>query len=146
VNHDIDDAIRAGILTDGDPPEEAVSVLGRNHGARIDTLVRDIVRTSAEAPEIGMSEPVAGALDALRSFMFQRVYLREEAHEEQEKAIGVIRDLFAHYLDHPEEIPAEYRAAPGDAQSRVVDYIAGMTDRYALRTYERLFLPQGWML
>jgi dGTPase len=146
VNHDIDDAIRAGILTDGDLPEEAVSVLGRNHGARIDTLVRDIVEISAEAPEVGMSEPVAKALDVLRDFMFQRVYLREEAHEEQEKAIGVIRSLFAHYLDQPDEIPPEYRAAPGDLQTHVVDYIAGMTDRYALRTYERLFLPQGWML
>src|ERR687892_1603948 len=117
VNHDIDDAIRAGILTDGDLPEEAVSVLGRNHGARIDTLVRDIVEISAEAPEVGMSEPVAKALDVLRDFMFQRVYLREEAHEEQEKAIGVIRSLFAHYLDQPDEIPPEYRAAPGDLQT-----------------------------
>jgi dGTPase len=146
VNHDIDDAIRAGILTEQDLPEEAVSVLGRTHSKRIDTLVRDIVDTSASAPEVGMSEPVARALDALRDFMFERVYLREEAHDQQEKAIGVIRSLFAHYLDHPEEIPAEYQAAPGDLPTRVVDYIAGMTDRYALRTYERLFLPQGWML
>jgi dGTPase len=146
VNHDIDDAIRAGILTDGDLPQEALSVLGRNHGARIDTLVRDIVETTAAAPEVAMSEPVARALDVLRDFMFQRVYLREEAHEEQEKAIGVIRSLFEYYLEHPEEIPTEYRSAPGDLQTHVVDYIAGMTDRYALRTYERLFLPQGWML
>ena len=146
VNHDIDDAIRAGILTDGDLPQEALSVLGRNHGARIDTLVRDIVETTAAAPEVAMSEPVARALDVLRDFMFQRVCLREEAHEEQEKAIGVIRSLFEYYLEHPEEIPTEYRSAPGDLQTHVVDYIAGMTDRYALRTYERLFLPQGWML
>jgi dGTPase len=146
VNHDIDDAIRAGILTDEDLPQDAVSVLGRNHGTRIDTLVRDIVETSGDAPEVGMSERVARGLDLLREFMFQRVYLREEAHEEQEKAIGVIRSLFAHYLDQPDEIPPEYRAAPGDLQTHVVDYIAGMTDRYALRTYERLFLPQGWML
>jgi dGTPase len=146
VNHDIDDAIRAGILTEEDLPNEAASLLGPSHSQRIDTLVRDIVETSTAAPEVGMSEPVAGALDTLRDFMFERVYLREEAHDQQEKAIGVIRSLFAHYLDHPEEIPAEYQAAPGDLPTRVVDYIAGMTDRYALRTYERLFLPQEWML
>jgi len=146
VNHDIDDAIRAGILTEEDLPEEAVSILGRSHGKRIDTLVHDIVETSAASPEVSMSEPRARALDALRDFMFERVYLRAEAHEQQEKAIGVIRSLFAHYLDHPEEIPAEYGAAPGDLPTQVVDYIAGMTDRYALRTFERLFLPQGWML
>ena len=146
VNHDIDDAIRAGILTDADLPEEAVSVLGRSHSVRIDTLVRDIVDVSLASPEVAMSERVAGALDVLRDFMFERVYLRQEANEQQEKAIGVIRSLFEHYLDHPEEIPSEYRSAPDDLPTQVVDYIAGMTDRYALRVYERLFLPQGWML
>jgi dGTPase len=123
-----------------------VSVLGRSHSVRIDTLVRDIVDVSLASPEVAMSERVARALDVLRDFMFERVYLRQEAHEQQEKAIGVIRSLFAHYLDHPEEIPSEYRSAPDDLPTQVVDYIAGMTDRYALRIYERLFLPQGWML
>jgi dGTPase len=146
VNHDIDDAIRAGILTEDDIPAEVVSVLGRSHGRRIDTLVHDIVEFSSKGPDVAMSDPVAKALDVLREFMFDRVYLREEARDQQDKAIGVIRALFSYYLDHPEEIPAEYRAAPGDVQTQIVDYIAGMTDRYALRTYERLFLPQGWML
>jgi dGTPase len=146
VNHDIDDAIRAGILTEDDLPEDAVAVLGRTHGDRIHTLVTDIVDTSADGHEIGMSDAVAEALDALRTFMFERVYLREESSVEQEKAVGVIRALFSHYLDNPDDVPPEYLSAPGDLATRIADYIAGMTDRYAMRTYEQLFLPQGWML
>jgi len=122
-----------------------VRVLGRSHGERIETLVNDIVSASQEG-DVRMSPPVAEALDALRDFMFERVYLREESRGEQEKAIGVIRTLFQHYLDHSDEVPAEYAEAPGDLATRVADHIAGMTDRYALRTYERLFLPQEWML
>jgi dGTPase len=93
-----------------------------------------------------MSEPVLGALDELRQFMFDNVYLRSQAAEEQEKAIGVIRALIQYHLDHPEEVPEEYARAPGELADRVADYIAGMTDRFALRTYERLFLPRGGML
>ncbi|HKN80728.1 MAG TPA: deoxyguanosinetriphosphate triphosphohydrolase, partial [Actinomycetota bacterium] len=73
-------------------------------------------------------------------------YLRDEARSEQDKAISMVRSLFAHYLDHPEEVPQEYHRAPGDLPTRVADYIAGMTDRYALRIYEQLFLPQRWLL
>jgi dGTPase len=146
VNHDIDDAIRAGILTEADLPGDAVAVLGRSHGERIETLVTDIVETSADADQVRMSDPVAEALDILRTFMFERVYLRGEAEAEQEKAVELIRALFSHYLEHPDEVPAEYHSAPGTLADRVADYIAGMTDRYALRTYERLFLPQAWML
>ena len=82
----------------------------------------------------------------LRDFLFQRVYLREDQAAEQQKAIGIVRALFSHYLDHPEEVPEEYHLAPGDLPTRVADYIAGMTDRYALRVYEQLFLPQSWLL
>jgi dGTPase len=78
--------------------------------------------------------------------MFAEVYLRVGAREEHEKAVKLIRDLFDHFLEHPDQMPPEYHQAPGDPPTRVADYIAGMTDRYALRTYERLFLPQGWLL
>jgi len=144
VNHDIDDAIRAGILAEDDLPRAAVEVLGPTHGERIETLVDDIVRASADRDEIAMSPPVARSLDVLRDFMFERVYLREEAHAEQEKAVNLIQSLFRHYLEHPEEVPAEYHA--DDLPTRVADYIAGMTDRFAVRAYERLFLPQERML
>jgi dGTPase len=146
VNHDIDDAIRAGLITEADLPVEVTEVLGHTHGRRIETLVTDIVETTGDGPEVRMSDPVFAALDRLRDFMFERVYLREESAREQDKAIGVIRALFSHYLEHPEEVPEEYAGAPGTDADRVADYIAGMTDRFALATYERLFLPQGWML
>jgi dGTPase len=146
VNHDIDDAIRAGLLAEGDLPADVTELLGHSHGERIETLVDDIVRSTGEGPDVRMSEPVFAALDSLRDFMFQRVYLREQAAAEQEKAVGVIRALVEYHLEHPEEIPDEYARAPGGVEDRVVDYVAGMTDRYALATYERLFLLQGWML
>lgn len=146
VNHDIDDAIRAGLLAEGDLPKAATEVLGHTHGERIETLVNDIVEETADGPETRMSEPVMAALDELRQFMFDNVYLRSDAAAEQDKAVGVIRALVQHYLDNPGEIPEEYAHAPGELADRVADYIAGMTDRYALRTYERLFLPRGGML
>jgi dGTPase len=89
---------------------------------------------------------VFAGLDVLRAFMFDRVYLRAEAAAEQEKAVQVIRALVEYHLEHPDEIPDEYASGPGDVADRVIDYVAGMTDRYALTTFERLFLPQGWML
>jgi dGTPase len=146
VNHDVDDAIRAGLLDPSDLPEGPVRVLGRAHGERIDALVTDIVEATDDGPEVRMSPEVLAALDGLRDFLFERVYLREEAAAEQEKAVKVIRALLDHYADHPDQIPAEYASAPGDLETKVADYIAGMTDRYALRTYEELFLPRAWML
>jgi len=146
VNHDVDDAIRAGILTEADLPAEVHAVLGETHGARINTLVGDAVASSEDRPDVALSEEVGNALDALRDFMFERVYLRAEAHEEQEKAISLVRALFSYYVRHPDQIPPEYGRAPGDTATRVADYIAGMTDRYALRDYERIFLPQRWLL
>ena len=146
VNHDIDDAIRAGLITEAELPPAATDVLGHIHGDRIETLVGDIVGSTGDGPEVRMSDQVFAALDALRDFMFDRVYLRAEAAAEQEKALHVIRALVEYHLAHPEQIPDEYASGPGDLADRVIDYVAGMTDRYALRTYERLFLPQGWML
>ncbi len=146
VNHDVDDAVRAGVLAPDELPLEALEVLGRTHGERINTLVSDLVQRSADADEVRLSDPVLRALDTLRDFLFERVYLRDEARSEQEKAIALVRTLFAYYLDHPDQLPAEYHRAPGDLPTLVADHIAGMTDRYALRTYEQLFLPQGWLL
>ena len=146
VNHDVDDAVRAGVLRPEELPGDILDVLGHDHGRRINTLVTDMVEASQAAPDIRMSDSVFRALDALRDFMFDGVYLRGDAQAEQEKAVAMIRALFAHYLDHPAEIPEESHRAPGDLPTRIADYIAGMTDRYALRTYERLFLPQGWLL
>jgi dGTPase len=145
VNHDVDDAIRAGILAPGELPRQAIGVLGAEHRDRVNSLVTDLVETSEGSAEIRLSDDVFGALDLLRDFMFESVYLRAEAHAEQDKAIALVRALFSHYLEHPDEVPPEYHRAPGDTPTRIADYIAGMTDRYALRTYEEIFLPQGWL-
>ena len=146
VNHDVDDAVRAGVIEQDALPIRPLEVLGATHSARINTLVTDLVGRSVDGPEIGLSDDVFQALDALREFLFDHVYLQDEARSEQDKAISMVRSLFAHYLDHPEEVPQEYHRAPGDLPTRVADYIAGMTDRYALRIYEQLFLPQRWLL
>ena len=145
LNHDIDDSLRAGVLNEKDLPGEPLKVLGETHSRRINTLVTDLVTASEDQPDIGLSKDVFRALDALRDFMFEQVYLRPDTHHEHERATRLIRELFQHFLDHPEEMPEEYHRAPGDAATRVADYISGMTDRYAIRTYERLFLPQGWL-
>jgi dGTPase len=120
-----------------------VEVLGRSHAERVNTLVTDLVDNSDDRLEIGLGDQAFGALDALRNFMFERVYLRDDARAEQEKAVGIVTALFEHYIEHPNEVPEEYHRAPGDLPTRVADYIAGMTDRYALRTYEQLFLPHS---
>jgi dGTPase len=146
INHDLDDAVRAGVLDAAELPGPPLDVLGHTHGARINTLVIDLIDQSADQPEVRLSPAVFSALDALRDFLFEQVYTREGARTEHEKAVRLIRDLFSHFLEHPEEMPPEYHRAPGDLPTRVADFIAGMTDRYALRTYERLFLPQGWLI
>jgi dGTPase len=147
VNHDIDDAIRAGVLDASELPAWPVEVLGQGHAERVDRLVADLVEASERSlDEIRLSQSGFAALDQLRTFMFERVYLRDSAADEQHKAISMLRSLFSYYLDRPDEIPEEYHLAPGDTPTRIADYIAGMTDRFAVRTYEQLFLPRGWLL
>jgi dGTPase len=146
VNHDVDDALRAGVLEEAELPAEPLRVLGATHSDRIDTLVSDLVSESEGSDELKLSTEVLEALDGLRDFLFERVYLRSEARSEQDKAIALVRSLFSYYLEHPEGVAAEYRSGPGDLPTRIADYISGMTDRFALRTYEQLFLPQSWLL
>ncbi|MBA3553081.1 MAG: deoxyguanosinetriphosphate triphosphohydrolase, partial [Actinobacteria bacterium] len=107
VNHDVDDAIRAGVLSAGDIPVEVRRVLGDTHSRRIDTLVTDLVEQSEDRDELALSPPILEALDRFRDFMFERVYLRAEAQQEQQKAIALVTSLFAYYLEHPEAVPAE---------------------------------------
>lgn len=145
VNHDTDDAIRAGILREEDLPESTLGTLGRYHNARINTLVTDIIKESREKDGIYQSPEVAAALNELRDFLFERVYVGSVAKQEEDKAIMVLRKLFLFYLEHPEEMPEEFRRGREDLRVRVCDYVAGMTDRYALRKYHEKFLPKVWV-
>jgi dGTPase len=138
VNHDVDDALRAGIISWDELPEEPLAVLGEKMSARIDTLVRDMISTSTERGEISLSEPIYEALMDLRTWLFRNVY-GNPLSRENEKAAGVVAALFDYYLEHPDE---RARTDP-DPIVETVDFVAGMTDRYALATYRRLFLPRG---
>ncbi len=147
VNHDIDDAIRAGVLSDRDLPTGPVAVLGDRHGTRITAMVTDLIRTSAVSDKIAMSEPVWNAMMELRAFLFDEVYLSDRAKAEEPRAHGLVQMLVNHYLNEPQEMPAEFQPAnEGELVQCVVDYVAGMTDRYAIREFERLFVPKKWLV
>jgi dGTPase len=143
INHDIDDAVRAGIIDESDLPAAEIEVLGATGSARIDTLVRDIVDSSRASGDIAQSDEVGGAMLRLRKFMFERVYLGPEARGEHERVERTVRGLFDHFLEHPDELPAGPNGTGGeDEVQRVVDYLAGMTDRYCIATFRRLALPE----
>jgi dGTPase len=147
INHDIDDAMRAGVLQESDLPRECVRVLGNLHGKRINTMILDVVEQSFGQPFVRMSEPVYAQFDALREFMFERVYRNPIAKSEEDKAKRMIRELFAYYLEHIELLTGEYaKYLEADGKERAVaDYIAGMTDNYAVSEYIRIFVPKAWV-
>jgi dGTPase len=142
INHDIDDALRAGVLGQQDLPREEIAVLGDSGSERIDLLVHDLVEHSERAGDIAQGEKVGGAMSRLRSFMFDHVYLGEAALREQHRVTGVIHTLFAYYLDEPEAIEPIAGTDADDLPTRVTDYIAGMTDRFCIRKFEELTVPK----
>ena len=146
INHDIDDAVRAGVLSVGELPESCAEILGRTHGERINTLILDVLRNSCDSPHIRMSEEVGREFDKLRNFMFEHVYLNPNAKHEEEKGKHVIEQLYLYYLRHIELLPMEFsQNLEEDGEERVAaDYIACMTDRYAITDYQRLFVPKEW--
>ena len=142
INHDIDDALRAGVVGEGDLPAEEIAVLGDTGSRRIDTLVHDLVDHSERAGDIVQGDVVGPAMLRLRTFMFDRVYLGPAARAEHAKIERVLRGLFDWYCEHPEELG---EGVPGASQAdRVVDYLAGMTDRFAIRAWSERFVPQGF--
>jgi len=159
INHDIDDAVRAGLLREQELPELPIAVLGSSGSARIDTLVHDMVEHSALAGDIVQGPQAGPAMDALRDFMFEHVYLGPAVRAEHAKIAGVVRRLFEHYVERPELLPAAAGIPPGatgegagagavrdegDLARRVTDYLAGMTDRYCIREYTELEVPQAF--
>lgn len=143
INHDIDDALRAGVLSARDLPGQLISVLGASHGERINTMILDIVRESGDGTGVRMSEPILLASDALRAFLFERVYLREDVQTQERKADRMLETLYCYTLSHPEIMPGEYveRGYMQGLERTVSDFIAGMTDRYAVQYFERIFVP-----
>ena len=148
VNHDIDDAIRAGILTDDDIPKAITDVLGHSHRDRINTLVIDAISTSREAGEICLSANVDKALRDLRSFMFERVYRNPVAKKEERKAKDMLQRLFEYYYAHPETLPEDFQPQMSfeGLERTVCDYVAGMTDNYAIDKFNEIFIPTGWQV
>ncbi len=140
INHDIDDAVRAGVIAVEDLPSDEIAALGGTGSERIDTLVRDLVERSSEAGDIVQGEDAGAAMDRLRTFMFERVYLAPESRTEVGRIERMLRALFAYYADNP---PPSLVADATDAD-RVVDWLAGMTDRFALRAFRDLSLPRGF--
>ena len=143
INHDIDDAVRAGVLDPADLPAQPIAILGQTGERRIDTLVHDLVEESARAGDIVQGEAIGAAMAALRRFMFDHVYLGPVATREHVKIDFVIGTLFQHYCAHPDEIPASI--PPGELSVRVTDHIAGMTDRFCIRAFEELSVPVAFV-
>ncbi len=155
INHDIDDAVRAGLLSEGELPAEPIEVLGHSGSARIDRLVHDMVEHSERAGDIVQGPEAGPAMAQLREFMFERVYLGPAVRAEREKIAAVLSRLFDHYVEHPELLPAPPGGAAGtpavsaeEAEEalaqRVTDYLAGMTDRYCIRAYTELQVPRAF--
>lgn len=149
INHDIDDAIRAHVLLEDDIPEEYRKILGFDTRERLNTLIHDIIDHSRNRNDIYMSPEVAGAMQGLRQFMFQNVYTNPIAKSEETKAKELLERLFVYYLKHIDVLPGYYlqMLEEGEENDRVVcDYIAGMTDQYAVAKYNEYFMPKSWQV
>ena len=144
LNHDLQDAIRAGVITASDVPGEITDVLGPfSGGVWINTMIEAVIEESCRRGKVTMDADVLLAMKHFREFMFERVYLRPEAVAQAQRATGVIHQLVEHLLAHPDEIPASYCIAEAQPLTQVLDYVAGMTDRYALNLHDQLFRPRG---
>lgn len=147
INHDIDDAIRGGILREKDIPKKYTDVLGTSVKGRLNTLVHNVIINSVDRPVIQMSEEVHEAMQGLRVFMFENVYRNPVAKKEEGKAIHMITNLYEFYIKNPEFLPEQSQnmLKKGEELSRVVcDYIAGMTDTYAVKKFTEFFIPESW--
>ena len=148
INHDVDDASRGGIIREIDLPRAFTDILGHSTRERLNTLIHDIVEQSQDKPDIMMSEDVEYAFVGMRKYMFDNVYTNPKAKGEERKAEYIVKELFGYYMEHPELLPNEYVERmwyAGETQERsVCDYIAGMTDQYAISRFREFFVPDAW--
>ena len=143
LNHDIDDAVRGGVLSGSDIPNDISLMLGRTHRERINTLIRDVIEMSRGQNDIAMSEAISGSMEALRDFMFERIYKSDRALREEEKATFIIETLFVNYLESP---PDSDLGGFVDTETAVCDYIAGMSDHFAIEKFKERSIPVSWQL
>lgn len=147
IHHDMDDAIRGGILTEADVPKEICEVIGSSPTERLDHFIHDIVTNSMDKDDILMSEPVAEAMTKIRQFMFERVYKNPVAKSEEGKAEMLMETLYQHFLKNLDDLPEEYLnlLSVGEPREKVVcDYVGAMTDRFAIAVYEDIYIPKSW--
>ena len=145
INHDIDDAVRAEVITPADLPASSVNCLGRSRSERINTLVLDIVDTSSDRPVVEMSPDVLAETDKLRDFLFERVYMSPAVRTEWSRAHHVVMTLYEHFVGHPDQLPDTFKQQRDTGEALAVcDYIAGMTDTFALDTFQSIFIPRMW--
>lgn len=148
INHDIDDAIRGGILEESDIPSAYSAILGNSTRVRLDTMIHNVIINSMNKPQIQMSKEVETAVIGLRSFLFEHVYKNPKAKGEEHKAIDMIKQLYQYYLEYPDLLPEQYfrEIVEKDVpkEQAVCDYIAGMTDNYAVKKFEEYFIPESW--
>lgn len=144
INHDIDDAIRGGIIKAENLPKDSIEILGVSHGQRINTMVQDVVENSFDKPHVSMSAPVLEAMTTLRAYMFDAVYIGSEAKTEEKKAGDMIAGLFAFFMENYALLPGCTGVEGAEKEREIMDYIAGMTDTFATQTYKEHFIPKGW--
>lgn len=149
IHHDMDDAVRGGILKETDVPQDIRSILGSSTGERLDRFIHDIVTNSMDKNDIVMSEPVGDAMKRIRQFMFDRVYQNQEAKSEERKAEMLMETLYQYYLKHIDDLPEEFLnlLSEGEPREKVVcDYVGAMSDRFAIAQYEELYIPKSWQI
>ena len=146
INHDIDDAIRGGIIKEADLPKNCTDILGNTNSKRVDTLIRDVVKNSMDCADIKMSPDIYSAMMELRKFMFDNVYIGSKAKKEEIKARHILTEMFNYFTKNPKKLPRESQAflKTYDIQRVVCDYIAGMSDVYAIYIFNELFVPKRW--
>ncbi len=147
IHHDMDDAVRGGVLTEADVPAAIREVLGSTPGDRLDTFMHDIITNSTDKDDIIMSDSVSRAMADIRRFMFERVYTNPDIKAEEGKAEALVCTLYDYYLHHPEQLPEENRRMVDEGEEleiAVCDYVGAMTDRFAILTYNDLFVPKSW--
>ncbi|WP_366924177.1 deoxyguanosinetriphosphate triphosphohydrolase [Metallumcola ferriviriculae] len=142
INHDIDDAIRAEVIREEQLPRECTAMIGKHHRERINTMVTDMIMNSSDKDRISMSDEVWQATDKLRTFLFENVYIGSPAKAEQDKAVRMLQALYQYYSENPDKLPPGWEQ--DGASQAACDYIAGMTDRYAIKLYQQLFVPRGY--